>query len=148
MYDEIVNRYYQVILNYCKSKMSGNKSSAEDVTQEVFLTLYQKINNLKLSENMKIWLYRTADNKIKTYIRNNPSFLSINDCWDITHEDDYPSFSECDFDCLNSEEKDLLIEYYSGESREDIAKIHQHSMNTLYIRIYRIKKKLAANSSK
>lgn len=36
MYDKIVNRYYQVILNYCKSKMSGNKSSAEDVTQEVF----------------------------------------------------------------------------------------------------------------
>ena len=69
MYDEIVNRYYHVILNYCKYKLNGNYAAAEDVTQEVFLTLYRKINRLKISENIKLWLYRTADNNVKTYIR-------------------------------------------------------------------------------
>lgn len=79
MYDEIVNRYYHVILNYCKYKLNGNYAAAEDVTQEVFLTLYRKINRLKISENIKLWLYRTADNNVKTYIRKNPSFLPIDD---------------------------------------------------------------------
>ncbi|MCM1008287.1 MAG: sigma-70 family RNA polymerase sigma factor [Ruminococcus flavefaciens] len=148
MFDEIVNRYYSVILNYCKYKLNGNKSAAEDVTQEVFLTLYQKINRLKLSENIKFWLYRTADNKVKSYIRKNPSFLPIEDCLEITQKDDYPSLSESDFDCLSGEEKDLLIDYYSDGSRENIAKAHNLNMNALYIRIHKIKKKLADKSSK
>lgn len=148
MYDEIVNRYYRVILNYCKYKLNGSKTAAEDVTQEVFLTLYQKIEHLKLSENIKLWLYRTADNKIKAYIRKNPSFLPIEDCLEITQEDDYPSLSESDFECLSGEEKDLLMDYYSNESRENIAKANNMNMNTLYIRIHKIKKKLAAKSSK
>lgn len=148
MYDEIVNRYYSVILNYCKYKLCGSKTAAEDVTQEVFLILYQKIDRLKLSENIKLWLYRTADNKIKAYIRKNPSFLPIEDCLEITQEDDYPSFSESDFDCLSGEEKELLIDYYSDGSRENIAKANGLNMNTLYIRIHKIKKKLADKSSK
>lgn len=147
MYDEIVNKYYNVILNYCKAKMNGNKSAAEDITQEVFLTLYQKINCLKLSENIKLWLYRTADNKIKAYIRKNPSFLPIDDCLEIT-EDYYPTLSENDFDCLSNEEKTLLIDYYSDKSRENIAKAHQLNMNTLYIRIHKIKQKIIAKNGK
>lgn len=148
MYDEIVTRYYRVILNYCKYKLNGNHTAAEDVTQEVFLTLYRKIDRLKISENIKLWLYRTADNKIKTYIRKNPSFLPIDDCLEITQEDDYPSLSESDFECLSGEEKDLLIDYYSNGNREKIAIKHNLNMNMLYIRIHRIKRKLAAKSSK
>ena len=28
MYDEIVNRYYNVILNYCKYKLNGNNAGS------------------------------------------------------------------------------------------------------------------------
>lgn len=42
MYDEIVSRYYNVILNYCKYKLNGNKTAAEDITQEVFFCSVQK----------------------------------------------------------------------------------------------------------
>lgn len=53
MYDEIVNRYYNVILNYCKYKLNGNKTAAEDITQEVFFVLYRKRNHLKMGDNIK-----------------------------------------------------------------------------------------------
>ena len=56
MYDEIVNRYYNVILNYCKYKLNGNKTAAEDITQEVFFVLYRKRNHLKMGDNIKLWL--------------------------------------------------------------------------------------------
>lgn len=148
MYDEIVNRYYHVILNYCQYKLNGSYAAAEDVTQEVFLTLYRKINRLKISENIKLWLYRTADNNIKAYIRKNPSFLPIDDFLEIPQEDEYPSLLESDFDCLNDDEKSLLADYYSDGNREKIAKAHNLNMNMLYIRIHRIKRKLAAKPSK
>lgn len=144
MFDEIVNRYYSVILNYCKYKLSGSQTAAEDVTQEVFFILYRKRNRLKMGENIKLWLYRTADNEIKTYIRKNPSFPPIDDYEEIEAEDSFPEISESAFDCLTSDELELLDDYYSG-GREAAARKNGTNMNSLYIRIHRIKKKLADN---
>ena len=141
MFDEIVNRYYMVILNYCKYKLGGNMAAAEDVTQEVFFTLYRKRNRLKMGENIKLWLYRTADNEIKVYIRKNPSFLPIEDYEEIEAESDFPEISDSAFDCLTADELELLINYYNGE-RESVAKKNNLNMNSMYIRIHRIKKKL------
>lgn len=141
MFDEIVNRYYTVILNYCKYRLGGNMKAAEDVTQEVFFTLYRKRNSLKMGENIKLWLYRTADNEIKVYIRKNPSFLPMEDYDEIEAESDFPEIDDSAFDCLTADELELLTDYYSGE-RELAAKKNNLNMNSMYIRIHRIKKKL------
>lgn len=145
MFDEIVNRYYSVILNYCKYKLSGSVTAAEDVTQEVFFILYRKRNRLKMGENIKLWLYRTADNEIKTYIRKNPSFTPIEDYDEIESESSFPEITENVFDCLTADELALLTDYYSDE-RKAAAKKSNGNMNSLYIRIHRIKKKLAENA--
>lgn len=145
MFDEIVNRYYSVILNYCKYKLSGSQTAAEDVTQEVFFILYRKRNRLKMGENIKLWLYRTADNEIKTYIRKNPSFTPIEDYDEIESESSFPEITENVFDCLTADELALLTDYYSDD-REAAANKSNGNMNSLYIRIHRIKKKLAENA--
>lgn len=145
MFDEIVSRYYSVILNYCKYKLSGSLTAAEDVTQEVFFILYRKRNRLKMGDNIKLWLYRTADNEIKTYIRKNPSFMPIDDYEEIEAEDSFPDICSSSFDCLTEDELKLLNDYYNGE-REAAAKKSGTNMNSLYIRIHRIKKKLAENA--
>lgn len=142
MFDEIVNRYYTVILNYCKYKLCGSMTAAEDVTQEVFFTLYRKRNRLKMGENIKLWLYRTADNEIRAYIRKNPSFLPMEDYEEIEAESDFPEIDDSAFDCLTADELELLTDYYS-EEHEAVANKNALNMNSLYIRIHRIKKKLA-----
>ncbi len=141
MFDEIVNRYYTVILNYCKYKLCGSLTAAEDVTQEVFFTLYRKRNRLKMGENIKLWLYRTADNEIKVYIRKNPSFLPMEDYEEMEAESDFSEIADSAFDCLTVDELELLTDYYSGE-REAVANKNAINMNSLYIRVHRIKKKL------
>lgn len=142
MFDEIVNRYYTVILNYCKYKLCGSMTAAEDVTQEVFFTLYRKRNRLKMGENIKLWLYRTADNEIRAYIRKNPSFLPMEDYEEIEAESDFPEIDDSVFDCLTADELELLTDYYS-EEHEAVANKNALNMNSLYIRVHRIKKKLA-----
>lgn len=145
MFDEIVSRYYSVILNYCKYKLSGSLTAAEDVTQEVFFVLYRKRNRLKMGENIKLWLYRAADNEIKTYIRKNPSFTPIDDFDGIPADDEFTEISDSTFDCLTKDELDLLTDYYSGK-REAALKKSGRSKSGLYIHIHRIKKKLAENA--
>lgn len=142
MFDEIVNRYYTVILNYCKYKLCGSLTAAEDITQEVFFTLYRKRNRLKMGENIKLWLYRTADNEIRAYIRKNPSFLPMENYEEIEAESDFPEIDDSAFDCLTADELELLTDYYS-EEHEAVANKNALNMNSLYIRVHRIKKKLA-----
>lgn len=150
MYDEIVNKYYCAIYNYCRIKLGYSRTAAEDVTQEVFFLLYKKIDRLKLSENIKIWLYRAADYEIKMYIRKNPSFLPIEECPEeiSAAPENFPSLSDSDFDCLSDEEREFISDYYSGESKEDIAKANKLTLNALYIRIHRIRQKLAVSARK
>ena len=39
----------------------GNFADAEDITQEVFLTAYQKLRNLRRWDSFLAWLYTIGD---------------------------------------------------------------------------------------
>ena len=47
--------------------MTGNYQEAEDITQEVFLTLHSKPRSFDSDEHMKAWLLRSAINRSKNY---------------------------------------------------------------------------------
>jgi len=52
--------------------MIGNRIDAEDITQEVFLTVYKKINTLRKEEHFKSWIYTIAKNSTLNWIAKNP----------------------------------------------------------------------------
>ena len=88
-----------------------------------------------MGENIKLLLYRTADNEIKVYIRKNPSFLPMEDYKEIEAESDFPEIADSAFDCLTADKLELLTDYYSGE-REAVANKNALNMNSLYIRVH------------
>lgn len=63
MYDEIVSRYYNVILNYCKYKLNGNKTAAEDITQEVFFVLSGTESNDPLYMQSASCVYKNVSSR-------------------------------------------------------------------------------------
>ena len=84
-YEEITRRYYQAIYNYCQVRLK-DEYAAEDCTQDVFLLLYRKMNKLKLSENIRAWLYRTADNVIKNHRRKIKKTIPLEDAESLSIE--------------------------------------------------------------
>lgn len=58
-FEELVKSYYPSILNYCY-RLSGSRSDAEDVTQDVFVKAARKLQNLKEPSAFKGWLYSIA----------------------------------------------------------------------------------------
>jgi RNA polymerase sigma-70 factor (ECF subfamily) len=66
-FDGIVNRYYEKILKFCCYALGGNRSFAEDCTQDIFLILYENISRLKDYDKIGGWLYKTADHISKQY---------------------------------------------------------------------------------
>ncbi|MCM1529772.1 MAG: sigma-70 family RNA polymerase sigma factor [Alistipes sp.] len=140
IFNEIAEQYYNAIFKYCCVRLD-NEHAAKDCTQEVFLTLYRKIDKMKLSENVRAWLYRTADNVMKNYRRKNKITVSIDDINETT-EDSYSVETPFE-DIITKEEYELLNSYYiNGDSIETISKRLGISKDAVYQRIHRIKTKI------
>lgn len=57
MYEFYKDRIYNLCL-----RMSGNYQEAEDLTQDVFLKVYQKIGEYRFSSSFSSWIYQIATN--------------------------------------------------------------------------------------
>ena len=77
-----VHKFSQTVVKTAFSYLK-NTAEAEDITQEVFLTLMQKQPEFENEEHLKAWLIRVAINKCKNYLKsswfrsNNPIPVDI-----------------------------------------------------------------------
>lgn len=140
-YEEITRRYYQAVYNYCQVRLK-DEYAAEDCTQDVFLLLYRKMNKLKLSENIRAWLYRTADNVIRNHRRKIKKIVPLEDAESLSIEFGYSI--DTPFNGIVSEEEyNLLVSYYiEGDSIDKISKEMDKSKAAAFKRIYRIKSRI------
>jgi|SRR5882757_4834870 len=73
-FEILFHLHHQNVLNRCH-QMLKNRDEAEDLTQEVFLLLYRKINLFKHQSDFKTWLYRITTNKAICYLRRKSARL-------------------------------------------------------------------------
>lgn len=72
----LVDKYQSLVLNTC-FRFLHNKSDAEDITQEVFITAFQSIKKFNYNSKISTWLYRIAVNKSLNFIRDNKKRMTI-----------------------------------------------------------------------
>ena len=65
----LVDKYRQSVYALAYSRL-GNFHDAEDVTQEAFITAYEKLHTLKRWENFYAWLYAITSNLCKMWFRS------------------------------------------------------------------------------
>lgn len=59
----IIVRYENVLLHYIQRISSLTKEDAEDVLQDVFMSVYENLNEYDSSLKFSSWIYRIAHNK-------------------------------------------------------------------------------------
>lgn len=64
----IVNKYELMMLKFVYS-MIKDKEASEDITQEVFITVYNKLYTYNRNYRFLSWLYQIARNKAIDYVR-------------------------------------------------------------------------------
>ncbi|MFN3305640.1 MAG: RNA polymerase sigma factor [Candidatus Kapaibacteriota bacterium] len=107
--NEIVRRYknfvYLVAFRYVK-----NYDDAEDITQEVFIEVLQRLKYFRRESTLKTWLYRVAVNKSKNWLRKQ-KFLSLVRL-SGKGEDNEPEFDIPDYSQDNKLEKKEMEETF------------------------------------
>ena len=69
-FEELVRRYQRPITNYVY-RMLNNYDAALDVTQEVFIKVYNSLSRYSSEYKFSTWLYRIAHNAAIDHIRRN-----------------------------------------------------------------------------
>lgn len=90
--EQYSNSVYRAAYQYC-----GNKSDAEDVTQNTFIKLLQEKKNFQDEEHLKRWLLRVAMNEAKSISR---------------------SFWKNRMICLEDSENEVSYEFHSNEQSD------------------------------
>src|SRR5687768_10374102 len=67
-FNELV-RLYQVKIFRLVFRMLGDRAEAEDLAQEVFVTVFKSIDGFRGDSKLSTWLYRVATNHCKNRIK-------------------------------------------------------------------------------
>ena len=144
----MTEQYYAEILRYCQNKLPNDIHGAEDCTQDVFLLLYQKRDEIDFNQNIRGWLYATADRIISNYQKKQSRILQMLNI-DLMEIEDRSSVSEQVFtsqmfESLPEDELELLKAYYGADKgeRRDVAKKYNLTLAQLYKKLHMIRDKL------
>lgn len=87
-FGEIVLRYKDRLVNFL-FRFTGNRESAEDISQETFLKLYKNKDKYTEIAKFSTWLYTIALNEARSNYRKEKkhSAVSINEFYEDSHSD-------------------------------------------------------------
>lgn len=111
----LVDKYQSLVLNAC-FHFTQNKDDAEDITQEVFIEVYQSVKKFNYQSKLSTWLYRIAVNKSLNFIRDNKKrtiFKSIENLFYKEEKysvqiEDTTTIIEEEFDTIQKQRLNLL----------------------------------------
>lgn len=157
----IVRRYQRMVFTIV-SKIVSQRETAEDITQEIFLKVFQKLNEFREEAGFATWLYRIAYNTTISELRKRRfNFFSIDD--DSVHPSEVElsdSVDEIDMEIklqyleialkrLSPDDALLISMFYmNNHSIQDISGITGNSVANVKVKLYRIRKSLSFEINK
>jgi len=163
--ENISEQYYMLIYKYCYIRLESKNMYSYDITNEVFVLLCEKWDSLK-KENVRAWLYRTADILLKAFFRKQQKIRK-----ELAYIEDLDGFTadsltyEQDFENISDEEieiyRDEVLDSLSESERElfdmvfteklpygEICEQLLLSRETLKKRLYRLRQKITGAAGK
>ena len=122
IYSENYHKMHRVAI-----KILGDNDNACDIVQEIFLYLFERLNNGIEILNISGWLYKATVNKCMDNLRTKKRFHSIDSASHVIVDVEFPDKEEAiaavnlAMKKLNPREKVLLVLYSEGLSYKDIS---------------------------
>lgn len=144
LYEEFKQRTYFQVLNTI-----GDNQDTEDIVQEIFITAFEKINNLRSPEAFPAWLNKITVNKCVNHIKRIQKKRNENE--NLNESVNIELFEEINPDCIpdkafvNNEITQIIYEIIQKLPIEQRACIHFYYYERLTIA--EIAKELAANEN-
>lgn len=147
----IINKYENIIFKFIYN-MIRDREAAEDITQETFITVYDKLYLYKKEYKFINWIYQIAKNKTIDYVRKYRKVYEVNieDSNEIISKeispDDYTIYKDTkekiEKFILSLEETDkqiIILKYSQDLTFLDISRIMNLSESTVKRKFYKLR---------
>lgn len=110
IYKYVYEKYVRMIFNVCY-RMTNSKSEAEDVSQDVFLKVFNTIDTFREESKLSTWIYRITLNICKNRLRRKKilNILSLN-YWD-------EESNQCE---LRNDNASPILEFEKSELQKNV----------------------------
>lgn len=68
-FEKIYNEYKNIVYNLALQYVQ-NQADAQEITQDIFLSIYKNLNSFQKKSSIKTWVYRIAINKSLDFIKS------------------------------------------------------------------------------
>ncbi len=151
-FEIIYQENYPKVLRLCKGYHNGDEMIAKDVTQEVFIKVWQKLDTFRDKANISTWIYRIAVNTCLMNLRKvrkkttaiDRHLVHLEDALNTESEEKEQQFQLL-YNCinkLNTDNKSIILLELEGLPQQDIADIMGLSHEAIRTRVHRIKNQL------
>ncbi|MCD2258202.1 RNA polymerase sigma factor [Psychroserpens luteolus] len=149
-FKEVYEANYAKVNRLCLGYTNGDAMLSKDLTQDVFIKVWQHLDSFRNESNITTWIYRIAVNTCLLELRKKkPVRLSnhlnhIEASTENQNNDKELEFNKL-YHCigrLKPENKSIILLELEGVPQKEIAEITGLSHETIRVRIYRIKKEL------
>ena len=156
LFAHIAEHYAQAV-HTLVVRIVGSREDAEEVTQDVFVRVFEHLRLFNFKSSFSTWLYRIAYNLAISFARHTrQTFYAIDESRLRRVSDDEVEQMETTADneqqiealaraieLLEAEERALItLFYYEERSVAECAEIMGQSENNIKVRLHRIRKKL------
>ena len=152
-FEMLFQKYHSMVFNM-SLRMLGNYQEAEDVTQDIFIKVYEKLDGFRGQSQFKTWLYKIASTTCIDVIRKKKSLWnfinrliekrSINE---PEKGNDENSWIQEVLNKMPPNQRLLLVmRYIQGFSNKEIAEIQNTTEGTIKVQIFRAREVFKKNS--
>ena len=159
-FEELVNRYKRPVFSIVY-RMIGQYQEAEDITQEVFINVYEKLYQFDSNKKFSPWIYRIATNASISALRKKKKVITLDfdEAYGKAYEDYYTADSgnpqlmfereELKFftdKAINELPENyrvvIMLRYQMDLNNQEIAEVLGVSKENIEVRVHRARKAL------
>jgi RNA polymerase sigma-70 factor (ECF subfamily) len=148
---ETLVQRYQGPLRYYLRRLMGSEHKAEDILQDVWMTVIRELKRLRDPGAFSVWLYRIARNRAFRLLRRQGRLPQVS----LTENDDLPQDDRLEFtaedaaaihaalDNLSLEHREIIVlRFFEDMSYEQLASLIGCTTGTVRSRLHYAKKML------
>jgi len=150
-FENIYKINHPKVIRLCLGYANGDNMFAKDLTQEVFIKVWENLGSFRNESNISTWIYRITVNTCLISFRNKRTVNGFNHLNNIEDTSDKSIEENKDqklkqlYKCINKLNKDnkgIILLELEGLPQKEIAEIMGLSHEAIRVRVHRIKNEL------
>jgi len=150
-YKEVYKEHYPKVMRLCLGYVGGDHALAKDLTQEIFIKVWENLKQFRNESSIGTWIYRISVNTCLAQLRNQKKNLKNYDIGAIPEqleedsEQDRGQMLSQLYTCINKlteTNKAIILLELEGLPQKEISDIIGIKHEAIRTRIHRIKSQL------